>query len=217
MWKGQGVSRCCGCPELAGAGFWRGVHAVFLPASGGTAFPLAGFCCGRPACLGLGERSEVHAPRFDLYCFNHPKQASPVHMQILSKCQTVSSFCVSFNSLIFFLVWQLLCLMRIRNNPLAWSWPFCLFGCTVSDKHQHFKSFCFPLLPSSEQKVLVVGLVGWSGGTQACLLGTGLRWGRRSFQMEADRSMSLGLVGLPLTGERFWCGNEPCKQPPFFF
>lgn len=130
VWKCQGVPRCCGCPEQAGTSFCWVVRAVFLPASGGTAFPLAGFCCGRLACPGLGERSEVRAPRFDLHCFNHPKQASPVHMQILSKCQTVSSFCVSFNSFIFFLVWQLLSYENQKQPPCLELGPLliCIYG-----------------------------------------------------------------------------------------
>lgn len=129
VWKCQGLPSCCGCPEHAGAGFWQRVRAVVLAASGGTAFPLAGFCCGWLGCPGLEECSEVHTPRFDLHCFNHPKHASPVHMQILSKSQTVSSFCISFNSFIFFFIWQLLHLRSIRNNFLALSWPFCFFFC----------------------------------------------------------------------------------------
>lgn len=125
VWKRQGIPRRCGCPEHAGAGFWQRVRAADLAASGGTAFPLAGFCCGWLGCPGLGERSEVHTPRFDLHCFNHPKHASPVHMQILSKSQTVSYFCISFSSFVFFFIWQLLHLRSTRNNLLAWSWPFC--------------------------------------------------------------------------------------------
>lgn len=51
--------------------------------------------------------------------------------------------------------------MRIRNNPFAWSWPFCLFAYTISDQHQYL-IFCFLFLSSPEQKVPVLGLLGWS-------------------------------------------------------
>lgn len=122
----------------------------------------------------------------------NPKQASPAHMQILSKRQTASPFCISFNSLIFFLVWELLHLMRMGKNPLAWSWPFGLFGCTVSDKHQYLKSFCFLLLSSSEQKVRALGPVGRSGGTQACPLGTGLSGAGRVFRCKLIAASAWG-------------------------
>lgn len=145
-----------------GRGCWRGLRAVALPASAGTAFPLAGFHGGRPACPGLGEPSEAHTLRFDPHSFHHPKPASPIHAQTLSKRRTVSSFCVSFNSFLFFLVWQLLCLPRIRNNPLAGGWPFCSFACAVSDKRRYFRS-CSPLPAGSQRQVAAVGLVGWCG------------------------------------------------------
>lgn len=116
VWKCQGEPRCCACPEQAGSCFWWVVRDVFLTASGGAAFPLAGLCCNWLACPGLGERSEVHTPTFDLHCFNHPKQASPVHMQILTKCQNVSSFCVSFKFRIFL---RLVTDMSYENQKLS--------------------------------------------------------------------------------------------------
>lgn len=82
-------------------GSWQVVRAEFSPASEGMGFPLVGLCCSLPRLGRLGERSGACAPRFDLLCFNHPQQASPVHMQMLCKCQTVPPLCVWFNSFIF--------------------------------------------------------------------------------------------------------------------
>lgn len=141
-------------------------------------FPWLGFSmAGWPAWAWRVLRSTY--PRFDLHCFNHPKQASPVHMQILKLCHP---FCISCNSFVFFLVLQLLFLWDSDTIPLLLvghvAYLHIQFQISISISHSAF-SFFLALTRKS---------LWWScwdnlDTCKAFPLERGLRWGRTSFQM----------------------------------
>lgn len=152
-----GVPRCCG--YLASGGWCM---PNFRQPLKEWLFPWMGFAA---ACPGLAtwesaqERALLGLIYFALIIPNKPVLST-------CKCFTSVKLChpFAFGSIVSYLVAAVSC--RSQEQPPCLELAFSLFADALSDKHQHFKSSCLPFFSSSEQRLLVVEMVGSARGAR---------------------------------------------------